>query len=518
MESAWSRRCARCSTSDEVVTPIGRGPRRTFPAARHAGIAPGAVAGAARGRSSRRAARARRGASPSSCRRRGRPRRCPDRSARWARRVREGDTAGRARRPCRPGRALRQGPAVGHPARPGAGVRARTSRSSRRPRRLPPSRPVDRRHRGNGFGASPGPAGVAASRPHLLRPARQHGDQAGAGARRWVRACSPCAALERLGLTAHVAEVLDTRTLLPQVGQGALAVECRPDDDGRARAPRRGRRQRRPRRRAGRTRLPGRARRRAARCRWGRWPSSTTVATQLTIDGFLASRDGRILLRRSLTGPASDPEELGRRLTARPARRLRGPVPRRLGRMPRIGPPGPGPSRGAAAVTVYLVGAGPGDPGLLTRRGAELLGQSRRRPLRPVGRPPAARAGARPTRCASTSASGPASFATRTRSTPCSSSTPDSARPSSGSKEETPSCSGAVARKPKLLLSRRDRLRGGPRRHVGLRGTGRGGRAGHPPGTVVVGDGGERARRATPTRPARWTGPRWPGPAAPWSS
>jgi hydroxymethylbilane synthase len=39
------------------------------------------------------------------------------------------------------------------------------------------------------------------------------------------------AALVRLGLVDRVAEVLDTDVLLPQVGQGALAVECRADDD-----------------------------------------------------------------------------------------------------------------------------------------------------------------------------------------------------------------------------------------------------------------------------------------------
>jgi hydroxymethylbilane synthase len=38
------------------------------------------------------------------------------------------------------------------------------------------------------------------------------------------------AALERLGLTGDVAEVLDPGVMLPQVAQGALAVECRADD------------------------------------------------------------------------------------------------------------------------------------------------------------------------------------------------------------------------------------------------------------------------------------------------
>jgi hydroxymethylbilane synthase len=39
------------------------------------------------------------------------------------------------------------------------------------------------------------------------------------------------AALQRLGLDDHAADVLDPSLLLPQVAQGALAVECRADDD-----------------------------------------------------------------------------------------------------------------------------------------------------------------------------------------------------------------------------------------------------------------------------------------------
>ena len=39
------------------------------------------------------------------------------------------------------------------------------------------------------------------------------------------------AALERLGMVDQVAEVLETSVMLPQVAQGALAVECRADDE-----------------------------------------------------------------------------------------------------------------------------------------------------------------------------------------------------------------------------------------------------------------------------------------------
>jgi hydroxymethylbilane synthase len=39
------------------------------------------------------------------------------------------------------------------------------------------------------------------------------------------------AALDRLGLADHVVQVFDTVEMIPQVGQGCLAVECRTDDD-----------------------------------------------------------------------------------------------------------------------------------------------------------------------------------------------------------------------------------------------------------------------------------------------
>jgi hydroxymethylbilane synthase len=42
------------------------------------------------------------------------------------------------------------------------------------------------------------------------------------------------AALDRLGLTDKAAEVLDPAVMLPQIAQGALAVECRADDPGTA--------------------------------------------------------------------------------------------------------------------------------------------------------------------------------------------------------------------------------------------------------------------------------------------
>ena len=118
------------------------------------------------------------------------------------------------------------------------------------------------------------------------------------------------AALERLGLTRHATCVLEPDQMLPQVGQGALAVECRSgdaevlellsksDDD-----------------------LAHRAlvaeRSWLAELGGG---CSTPVAAyavaasadvgSLELEGMIASNDGRIVLRKSAVG--ADPFELGR--------------------------------------------------------------------------------------------------------------------------------------------------------------------------------------------------------------
>ena len=146
------------------------------------------------------------------------------------------------------------------------------------------------------------------------------------------------AALQRLGFEGEVAEVLETHLMLPQVGQGALALECRQEDqevldllgeiDDAA---------------AHKAVLAERAFLRAlgggctlplgalgtvdmgvgvvgvgygagtggTGTQAGTGTATDTGGT-VTLQGMLASRDGHVLLRRHATG--SDPEELGRRL------------------------------------------------------------------------------------------------------------------------------------------------------------------------------------------------------------
>lgn len=115
------------------------------------------------------------------------------------------------------------------------------------------------------------------------------------------------AALYRLGLLHRAAEILSPAVMLPQVGQGALAVECRSDDhatrsllasidDPSARRPVEAERSF-LRRLGGGCDLPG---------------AAFAVALpdgELRIEALLASLDGHVVLRTQLSGP--DPERLG---------------------------------------------------------------------------------------------------------------------------------------------------------------------------------------------------------------
>jgi hydroxymethylbilane synthase len=116
------------------------------------------------------------------------------------------------------------------------------------------------------------------------------------------------AALERLGLGADATDVLEPQVLLPQVGQGALAVECRADDA----------------RTAARLRaIDNVAARRTVQAEraflatlgggcdlpCGALATVTADGT-IVLDALLASLDGHVLVRTSVEG--DDPGAIGR--------------------------------------------------------------------------------------------------------------------------------------------------------------------------------------------------------------
>ncbi|HTJ75020.1 MAG TPA: hydroxymethylbilane synthase [Acidimicrobiales bacterium] len=118
------------------------------------------------------------------------------------------------------------------------------------------------------------------------------------------------AALDRLGRIADISEVLSTSLLVPQVGQGALAIECRADDEATLAAL------------AAIEHGPSRRAVDAERA----WLAEVgggcdlPVGAHAKVDGegrlrlsaMLATPDGRVMLRDS--GEGDDPVELGRRL------------------------------------------------------------------------------------------------------------------------------------------------------------------------------------------------------------
>jgi len=119
------------------------------------------------------------------------------------------------------------------------------------------------------------------------------------------------AALDRLGLAREATDVLDPSVLLPQVGQGALAVECRADDDAT---------------RAALGAIDDDAAHRAVRaeraflaelgsgCDIPCGALARADGHDLHIDALLAAPDGSVVVRREQRG--SDPEAVGQAVAA----------------------------------------------------------------------------------------------------------------------------------------------------------------------------------------------------------
>jgi hydroxymethylbilane synthase len=119
------------------------------------------------------------------------------------------------------------------------------------------------------------------------------------------------AGLERLGLENRATELLSTRVMLPAVGQGALAVETREDDEEILELL--SRIDHEPTHRAVEAERAF-AEKLGANCRTPIAAFATVQKTKLRIDGLVASLDGRMLLRTQLISDQSDPKKVGEQL------------------------------------------------------------------------------------------------------------------------------------------------------------------------------------------------------------
>ncbi len=119
------------------------------------------------------------------------------------------------------------------------------------------------------------------------------------------------AGLARLGMEKRATELLSTRIMLPAIGQGALAVETREDDEEMVELLSRINHE--PTYRAVEAERAF-ARKLGANCQTPIAAFATVHETKLRIDGMVASSDGRMLLRTQLTSDKSDPRKVGEEL------------------------------------------------------------------------------------------------------------------------------------------------------------------------------------------------------------
>jgi hydroxymethylbilane synthase len=116
------------------------------------------------------------------------------------------------------------------------------------------------------------------------------------------------AAMERLGWTTRLTDILDPVVVLPQAGQGAIAVQCRADDQvTRELLAAIDHEQSHAALRAERSVLAGLG----GNCSVpvGAWAQTSPGLSHLHLHGLVASADGRTVIRMSRTG--DDPEALG---------------------------------------------------------------------------------------------------------------------------------------------------------------------------------------------------------------